>query len=596
MIETLALQPWVQRLGWVLIHFLWQGLSIAMLYAAARKNLARRASPNARYLLGCAALGAMMLAPIVTWGLMRVGDPVPDAAYRLRNSPPSDSAIAAVGTLQIDAPHVEPAQFLPWTVMVWLAGAIVFWVRLAGGWVVATRMRSMLVRRAPPEWQSILIALGTRIGVSRPVQLLVSALVPVPNVVGWLRPVVLVPVGAIGGLPAEHLEALLLHELAHIRRHDYLINMLQNIAEAMLFYHPAIWWVSAHIRSERELCCDDIAVSVSGDALRYAHALANLEACRPVHLNVAMAANGGALTERIGRLLGQSRPPARNGLGPGVLTLGILLVVAACGLFGQAGAAPAFQAASIKRNISATRMPMIVRPQAGGRLTAVNAPLMMLIQNAYEVQAFQVVGGPGWISTDGYDLEATPEGAIDRKQMWLMLQTLLADRFQLKLHRESRELPAYLLTTTKAGAKLPAPKEGACAQTPPQGPPQPGALPPCGNVVVALSQNALQLVGGKTTTTELTRVLSMVVGRPVLDRTEYSGTFDVHLEFTPSEATAGLPGSGGRGDPGGPQLSTDVSRPTIFAALQEQLGLRLAAGKGPVDVLVIDHVERPAAN
>src|SRR6202043_2235001 len=125
---------------------------------------------------------------------------------------------------------------------------------------------------------------------------------------------------ALSGLPAEHLEALLLHELAHIRRHDYLVNILQSIGEALLFYHPAVWWVSGHIRAERELCCDDMAVSVSGDALTYSRALAQLESYRPVHLTAAVAANGGSLPDRIARLLGQSRPAVRTGLGPGVLT------------------------------------------------------------------------------------------------------------------------------------------------------------------------------------------------------------------------------------------------------------------------------------
>ena len=183
--------------------------------------------------------------------------------------------------------------------------------------MVAARMRSMLVRRAPPEWQEILRKLGARIGLSRPVRLLVSALVQVPTVVGWLRPVVLVPVGALGGLPAGHLEALLLHELAHIRRHDYLVNMLQSVAEALLFYHPAVWWVSGHIRAERELCCDDVAVSVSGDALTYARALAQLESYRPAHLSAAVAANGGSLPDRIAQVAGPvaASRPHRSGTG-----------------------------------------------------------------------------------------------------------------------------------------------------------------------------------------------------------------------------------------------------------------------------------------
>jgi hypothetical protein len=238
--------------------------------------------------------------------------------------------------------------------------------------------------------------------------------------------VVLVPVGALGGLPAEHLEALLLHELAHIRRHDYLINILQSVAESLLFYHPPVWWVSGHIRAEREQCCDDVAVSISGDAITYARALAQLESYRPAHLSAAIAANGGSLANRIARLLGQPRPAARTGLEPGVITVAGLLVVAVYGLFGQSADPPRFAVASIKRNPSnvplSMAVPMGVGYRPGGRLTAGNAPLTMLIERAYSVQGFQVVGGPSWISTEGYDIEAKPEGNTDQKRMWLMLQ------------------------------------------------------------------------------------------------------------------------------------------------------------------------------
>ena len=392
--QILSAQPWVERLGWTLVHFLWQGLSIAVLYAAARRAVARTSSPHARYLLACAALAAMMAAPLVTWGLMRPSDVSPDAAYRIRSAPPAASSAGSATTaitlptsVRATVSSVRSAQFLPWVVIAWLAGAVVFWVRLAGGWAVAARMRSVLVRRAPPEWQEILRKLAARIGFSRPVRLLVSALVQVPTVVGWLRPVVLVPVGALCGLPAGHLEALLLHELAHIRRHDYLVNILQSVAEALLFYHPAVWWVSGHIRAERELCCDDVAVSVSGDALTYARALAQLESYRPAHLSAAVAANGGSLADRIARLLGQSRPAVRTGLAPGVLVVAILLVAAAYGLFGQSDAHPAFAVASIKRNASnwsePAQHPMGVGYRPGGRLTATNASLRLLIQFAY---------------------------------------------------------------------------------------------------------------------------------------------------------------------------------------------------------------------
>ncbi len=278
----------------------------------------------------------MMAAPLLTWGVMQRSAASPRVAYRIESTPrplpslvslTSNEAPASVGAT---ISGVDPRQFLLWVVMVWLTGAVVFWVRLAGGWVVAARMRSILVRRAPPEaWQEILRKLGGRMGsISSGARLIVSALVQAPAVVGWLRPVVLVPVGAIGGLPAEHLEALLLHELAHIRRHDYLINILQGIAEALLFYHPAVWWVSAQIRAEREPCCDDVVVAVGGDALTYAQALAQLESYRPARLSVGVAASGGRLSDRIARLLGQPRPAVPAGMGPGIFAVAILLVAA----------------------------------------------------------------------------------------------------------------------------------------------------------------------------------------------------------------------------------------------------------------------------
>ena len=312
-IQILSSQPWVERLGWTLVHFLWQGLLISGLYAGARRGVARGSRPNTRYLLACAAMAVMMAAPLVTWGLLRPANTTSDYADRLHSVPPAVLNAAAIllpASVATSASVVQAGPFLTWVVAIWLAGAMLCWVRLAGGWAVAARLRRVLVRPAPPEWQQVLDRIATRIGLFRPVRLLVSVLVQAPAVVGWLRPVVLVPAGALAGLPSEHVEALLAHELAHIRRHDYLVNLLQSVAEAVLFYHPAIWWVSGHLRNERELCCDDVAVSVTGDALLYASALAEWESCRPDRLQAALAANGGSLADRIARLLGQSRPPA----------------------------------------------------------------------------------------------------------------------------------------------------------------------------------------------------------------------------------------------------------------------------------------------
>jgi uncharacterized protein (TIGR03435 family) len=613
--QMLSSEAWVERLGWTLVHFLWQGLSIALLYTAARRTMVRRSSPNARYLLACAALAAMMAAPLVTWCLMQQPDASPGAAYHIRSIPPAPSTTrVAAATLpdsvRATVPSVQPEQFLAWIVIVWLAGAAAFWFRLAGGWVVTARMRSMLVRRAPPEWQEALRKLGAQIRLSRPVPLLVSALVQVPTVVGWLRPVVLVPVGALGGLPAEYLEALLLHELAHIRRHDYLVNVLQSVAEALLFYHPAVWWVSGHIRADRELCCDDVAVSVSGNALTYARALAHLESYRPSQVSAVLAANSGSLADRIARLLGKPRPVVRTGLGPVVVTIAVLLATAAYGLFGQSGTHPAFEVATIKRNASAQdaatgRRGVAYKP--GGRIIATNAPLRLLIQFAYAAHdspyqghsdplgASQVIGGPAWIDSDGYDIEAKPESNTDQKHAWLMLQTLLADRFRLTLHRETRELPVYNLTAKKTGLKLPPAKDITCRSFLPGTTPQPLlGTSDCGYAPLFLSSTELQIEGRKLHMADLVRGLARALGRPVLDKTGFTGEFDIDLNYTDEDIMKSA-GSAAPDDAGGNRLRAGPNLSLVFAAM-DQLGLKLQPAKGPVEVLVVDHAERPTPN
>jgi uncharacterized protein (TIGR03435 family) len=612
--QMLSSEAWVGRLGWTLVHFLWQGLTIALLYAAARRIMVSRSSPNGRYLLACAALAAMMAAPLATWCLAQRPDTSPGAAYHIRSIPPTPSTTAVAAatlpdSIRATVPSAEPAQFLAWIVLVWLAGAAAFWIRLAGGWVVAAHMRSMLVRRAPSEWQEALSKLGAQIRLSRPVPLLVSALVQVPAVVGWLRPVVLVPVGALGGLPAEYLEALLLHELAHIRRHDYLVNMLQSVAEALLFYHPAIWWVSGHIRAERELCCDDVAVSASGNALTYARALAHLESCRPSHLTAALAANGGSLADRIARLLGQSRPAVRTGLGPVVVAIAVLLATAVFGLFGQS-AHPAFEVATIKRNASAQdaatgRRGVAYKP--GGRIIATNAPLRLLIQFAYAAHdspyqghsnplgASQVIGGPAWIDSAGYDIEGKPESNTDQKHAWLMLQTLLADRFRLTLHRETRELPVYNLTAKKSGLKLSPAKDITCLSFLPGTTPQPmPGTSDCGYAPLFLSSTELRIEGRKLHMADLVRDLARALGQPVIDKTGFTGEFDIDLNYT-DEDVMKSPGSAAPDDAGANRLPAGPNLSIVFAAT-DQLGLKLQPAKGPVEVLVVDHAERPTPN
>ena len=165
------------------------------------------------------------------------------------------------------------------------------------------RLKSHRTTAVSARWQHTAQTLARQLHIRRPVRLLESASVAVPTVIGWLRPVVLMPASALAGLSPEQLQAILAHELAHIRRHDYLVNLLQTLVETLLFYHPAVWWLSRRIRAEREHCCDDLAVSLCGDPYTYARALADLEGLRAPSVPLALAATGGSLLGRVRRLV-----------------------------------------------------------------------------------------------------------------------------------------------------------------------------------------------------------------------------------------------------------------------------------------------------
>src|ERR1035437_1915338 len=196
----------------------------------------------------------------------------------------------------------------------------------------AGRLRRRGVCAAAEFWQGRIDRLATRVRVSRPVSLLESCLAEVPVVIGYVRPVILMPVGLLAGLPAAQVESILLHELAHIRRHDYLVNLWQIVVEGLMFYHPAAWWISGVIRAERENCCDDMVVATQGDAFAYAAALTALEHNRGAVREAVLAATGGSLVKRVRRLLVQPEGP-RAALTPvfsaGVLAVAVAAVMAA---------------------------------------------------------------------------------------------------------------------------------------------------------------------------------------------------------------------------------------------------------------------------
>ncbi len=298
--------PLVQRVGRTLIHSVWQGLA-----AAAGLRLAllfARRSAGGRYALAVAALACMPLAAVVTFA--RVGPRAPAPARMVATAPPSwiDTPTATTPA----APQPAAAPLTSATAVVVLLWAVGFTAQVAwhlAGW---TRVRRLGLE--PPttdaRWTAALATAARRLGIDRPVRLLASARVDVPVVVGVLRPAVVVPVSLLTELSPEHIAAVLVHELAHVRRQDYLVNLIQCGVEAALFYHPAVWWMSAVVRREREHCCDDVAAAVVGDRRAYAATLVALESRRRPSPRLALAATGGSLAGRVRRLVGVRSGPA----------------------------------------------------------------------------------------------------------------------------------------------------------------------------------------------------------------------------------------------------------------------------------------------
>jgi len=313
-LTALLAEYWVRHLGWTLVQFLWQGTLLSILFAVLR-GILRVKSAHVRYAMACTTLALLVAAPVATFLITPQSSPAPVTAWPLAS-----------------ANSWEP--ILPWIVAVWFTGVVAFSIRLMLAWRVTARLRATGTHEPPPEWLETMARLSKKLRLSRPTRLFVSALVEVPTVVGYLRPVVLIPVSALTGLAPEHIAALLAHELAHIRRLDYAVNLLQSIAEAVLFYHPAVWWVSDQIRVEREHCCDDLAVSASGDLVSYIRALTEMESFRPAHTATALAANGGSLVNRI-RRLSQQTPSTSDSL-PGPSAALAMVVLWLLGIGGVA--------------------------------------------------------------------------------------------------------------------------------------------------------------------------------------------------------------------------------------------------------------------
>ncbi|MET0621379.1 MAG: penicillin-binding transpeptidase domain-containing protein [Pyrinomonadaceae bacterium] len=323
-----------------LLHSIWQCAAVAFLLAGVLALL-RGSSSNVRYVSSCCAMALMLLLPSATvWKFLSStpGAPMEDASEvtgasgvflaepkpggRLNEKPVTPSAGSPQPAWN-ESPTERAARLLPWLTLVWLAGVMLLSMRTLGGLVFAHRMKLRGARPVSGLWLERAAEIARKLSVSGPVKVLESSLVSVPTAVGWLRPAILLPASAFTGLTPQQLEAVLAHELAHVRRNDYLVNVLQTGVETLLFYHPAVWWVSRQIRAEREHVCDDMAVRVTGDAMTYARALTRIERLRTAAPRLALGADGGSLRSRVSRLV--EGPPSPRHFSP--LLVGLFLIV-----------------------------------------------------------------------------------------------------------------------------------------------------------------------------------------------------------------------------------------------------------------------------
>lgn len=323
------LTPATSRLlALALLHFLWQGAALA---ALAYVVMAVCRSAATRYVAAVLILVLMVSAPVLTFFLLQVREHAGAPASSME----AELVSAGRAVLFAQAPAKRkpvpkenaPVYFL-WLVEAWFAGVMLLSLRSAGGVLVVERLRRRESTPVSEELLELCLSLQRRVGLTRVVRYCQCVRLDAPAVAGWIRPVVFLPMTALTGLTAEQLEAVMAHELAHIRRFDAFVNLFQIAVETLLFYHPAVWWLGKQIRAERENCCDDEAVALCGSPVTYAQALAHMAEWQAAP-SLAMAVNRGPLAARVARLLGANESAGAfrgASLSAGVLCLSAALL------------------------------------------------------------------------------------------------------------------------------------------------------------------------------------------------------------------------------------------------------------------------------
>jgi beta-lactamase regulating signal transducer with metallopeptidase domain len=323
--------PLIQSLGWTLLHFLWQGALIGLGYALVRL-LVPPERVETRYAAGLLALALMAASPIVTLALIYPQSLDAAAVSAVTVTELAPMTVGADGVPAAPATELVLDRWLPWLVLIWVLGVAIMARRALRQWRELERIAKRCARSSP-DLQRALARLAQRFGVLRNIRVLISEHIDTPTLIGWIKPVILVPTAVALGFPRQQVELILAHELGHLRRYDHLVNLAQAVVEMLLFYHPAVHWISREVRNDREVCCDRLVLRLTGGEPReYAQTLASLEELRISVPRLAVAATGGVLLDRVRHIIDMPVPrlaAARPSTG---LTLFAVLAVVLMGV------------------------------------------------------------------------------------------------------------------------------------------------------------------------------------------------------------------------------------------------------------------------
>ena len=565
-------------------------------------RLFRQSRAAVRHLLLLAVFGTVLALPIAALVLPVFAIPVP---YQVAPTVPSiafetqaDVAVTPLAEGPVTRSATGSSESVSVTQLVLIVeglGATLALMPLIVGLWQTRRLRA-----AARHWSRGQKRIGRLVRdaqIRRHVEVLVHDGLPGPVTCGVWRPALLFPADA-KHWDDKDFERAAIHELEHVRRHDWATDCFARAVCALYWFHPLAWMTWRQLRLESERAADD-AVVREREANAYAHLLVTFAqrlAAGPHNYVIAMA-NRRDLPIRIRALLDESRPRGRAGrrwiVTTAFVTAGVVLGIAPLATITdvriaaaeqgprdpravtvpQAAERPSFEVASIKRNVSVGELSSM-NGEPGGRIRVTNHSLFNIIRQVYRLQRYQVVGGLEWLDSDHWDIVAKAAGDAPFDQILRMMETLLADRFKLLTHRETREMPVYALVLARADGRLgPQVKPStvdceaiaAAAKLGAAPPPPPGGGPRCG---ININNNVLRMSAQRMT--DLARNLSIMTDRYVVDRTGLNGIFELELRWN------------------------DVDGPSLATAVQEQLGLKLEAQRAGVDVLVIDSAQRPA--